>query len=362
METAPGIRKEESIKELTKAVKANSILLLKAVREMDIDNIKTLLKKLRRLERNIYKRVKRDKSIDPATKSMLEKQLAELQAIYHKDKEELKVGHVSSLRVLAGEEEIISEEIIREIEKKEADGTIASDKDVKKRYKHIWDLFEPGDMIGVSMAWSNNKFGRASKVFELVTGSKISHVGIIHVKKAWYGARKVFVIEASDNVVVTPIERFIAFGNGRIAVYRYKKGLTPEQQKIIINSSLSWAKKMVHYDYTLSPGIEELYCSELVDEAYKAAGIKLTNNYISVRDFYDRVKNLCDKGGWKLFGRSFNSAQEAAGKVLGSGGYYLKDSGLDFNKVNQLPKVKSIISPAAIMFNSKTKNVFDNLT
>jgi hypothetical protein len=362
MEKLPNTKKEESIKELTKAVKANSILLLKAVREMDIDHIKTLLKQLRRLERNIYRRLKRDKNIDSVTKSMLKKQLSELQAIYHKDKEELKVGHVSSLRVLAGEEEIISEEMIREIEKTQKTGMIVPPKEIKKKYKHIWDLFEPGDMIAISMAWRNSKFGRASKVFELVTGSKVSHIGIVHVKRTWYGARKVFVIEASDNVVVTPIENFIADGNGRIAVYRYKKGLTPEQQKVIINSSLSWAKKMVSYDKKLSPGIEELYCSELVDEAYKAAGIKLTNNYISVRDFYDRVKNLYDKGGWKLFGRSFNSAQEAAGKVLGSGGYYLKESGLDFNKVNKLPKVKSIISPAAIIFNSKTKKVFNNLT
>jgi hypothetical protein len=359
MKAALNIKKEESIKELTAAVKANSILMLKAVREMDIDNIKTLLKQLRRLERNIYRRLKRDKNIDPVTKSMLMKQLSELQAIYHKDKEELKVGHVSRLRVLAGEEEVISEEIIREIEKKQGSGIVPI-KEIKKKFKRLSDLFESGDIIGISRTWMKNDFGRAAEVFELTTGARISHVGIIEVKRKWYGARNVVVIEAADNVVVTPVEEFISTGNGRIAVYRYKKGLTPEQQKMIINSSLSWAKKSVHYDYDISPGIEELYCSELVDEAYKAAGIKLTNNYLSVRGFYDRVKNVCNKGGWKLFGHSFNSAQEAAGRVLGPNGFYLKR--LDLSKVNQLPTVKSIISPAAIMFNSKTKKVFNNLT
>jgi hypothetical protein len=360
MKSSPNTKKEESIKELTAAVKANSILLLKAVREINIDKIKTLLKQLRRLERNIYRRLKRDKNIDPATRSLLNKQLSELQAIYHKDKEELKVGHVSRLKILAGEEEIISEEIIREIEKTQVNGMLVPFKEIKKKFKQLSNLFEPGDIIGVSKSWLNNEFGRAAEVFELTTGARISHVGIINVKRTWYGARKVVVIEAGDNVVTSPLEMFIGLGNGRIVVYRYKKGLTKEQQNIIINTSLSWAKKSVHYDFDISPGIEELYCSELVDEAYKAAGIKLTNNYLSVQEFYNRVKKVCEKGGWKLFGHSFNSAQEAAGRVLGPNGFYMKR--LDLSKINQLPKVKSIISPAAIMFNKNTKKVFDNLT
>ena len=82
----------------------------------------------------------------------------------------------------------------------------------------------------------------------------------------------------------TPFEFFLSKHGGRIAIYRYKDGLTDAQKIKMSAAANKWVKswyeffvKATQYDYALAPGDEELYCSELVDEAYKAIGIQLTD-------------------------------------------------------------------------------------
>jgi hypothetical protein len=359
-------RKEETIENFTKAVRANSIKLLKAIRTTNVEDIKSLLTEFKRLERKIYRRLRRNKNIDSKEKRHLNKLLAELQAIYHKDKHELKKGHFEKLKILAGEEEVISEEIIKDIQKASKSGMLTPDtlKSLHQNFKQVFELLEPADIIAVSYAGPDNKFGQAAQIFETATGENISHVGIIDVRRSIFGARKLYVIEAAEIVQATPISTFIFKGKGRVAIYRYKNKLTRQQQKIIIKKARSWTKewhhfwrKEVNYDYALAPGDMELYCSELVDEAYKAAGIQLTNKYMSVDKFHKTVAELIAKGTYKLFGVELKSSEEAIDKVVGPKGFYSK---LDINKVDKFRE--SIIPPSTITKNSNTVKVFDNLT
>jgi len=248
-------KKEETIENWTKAVRANSIKLLEEVRKdadkINTKEIKKLIIQLRRLERRIYQKVRRDKNIKSEEKVKLKKLLLELQAIYKKDRQELKASHISSLKVLAGEEEVISEEIIRETEKEIEDsmnkGQITTDltDKVAKNFKEVLESLEDGDIIGVSYAWSPGLFGKAARVFEVATGSRISHVGLINVRKGWLG-KKIYVIEASDEVVATPIKTFLTQSRGRVAIYRYKKGLSEKERQTIVNKAISWGGEW-HY-------------------------------------------------------------------------------------------------------------------
>jgi len=107
----------------------------------------------------------------------------------------------------------------------------------------------------------------------------------------------------------------------------------------------------------LSPGQEELYCSELVDEAYLAAGIKLTNNYYSVAQFEENLKRLLAQGAYQVIhGITFKSPEEAMSCIFGEKGkaHYrpIKD---------EFKFRRNVITPQDITINSKTKKVFDNL-
>jgi len=97
--------------------------------------------------------------------------------------------------------------------------------------KKISKNFQTGDIIGQSFSDSDGPFGLASRVFEKATGGKISHVGLINIKKSPFGT-KVYVIEATDPFVKeTELKEFIENSGNKFAVYRYKNRLTKKQKK-----------------------------------------------------------------------------------------------------------------------------------
>ena len=114
-----GTNKEKVIIDLIKTVRANSISLLNAIKSKNEEQIKQLIEQLRKLERNIYKRVRKNKELSHQEKSKIYVLLAELQAIYKKEVSELKDRHLEKLSIFVGEEEQISEKLDELIKKRD---------------------------------------------------------------------------------------------------------------------------------------------------------------------------------------------------------------------------------------------------
>lgn len=108
----------------------------------------------------------------------------------------------------------------------------------------------------------------SSQSYAIMWASKslYSHVGIVEIS-----GKKKIVIEAISKVSRTPLDKWIQRGRlGRYAVYRYE-GLSLERQ----NSVVLAAKALLGrpYDIYFTSKNNEIYCSELVDIAYKAVGL-----------------------------------------------------------------------------------------
>jgi hypothetical protein len=107
-----------------------------------------------------------------------------------------------------------------------------------------------------------------SKAILWATKSKYSHVGIV-----WRHADKLDVLEAVQPVKVTPMKAWVARGLlGRYTVLRYPQ-LTDAQAKTIVAEARRYLGR--NYDLFFVPGNPEIYCSELVWLAFKAAGIEI---------------------------------------------------------------------------------------
>lgn len=220
---------------------------------------------------------------------------------------------------------------------------------------------ETGDILGQSYSPYKGSFGEASRVFELATKSKFSHVGVVHVSQGWFGSKKINVIHADpEGVMEVPFVEVIGHTDGKFAIYRYKNGLNELQKAAIVAKAREWTKEWYQfwksakkYDFTLSPGDDELYCSELVDEAYRAVGISLSNKYWSVRELHATVYKLFKQGEFEKRGLAFKSAKEATRKVIGEKGFYQPSKEVMFRA--------KIISPGDIICNSNTVVIFDNV-
>lgn len=106
--------------------------------------------------------------------------------------------------------------------------------------------------------------------------SLYSHVGIIEVEGS-----KAYVVEAIAKVSRTPLEAWIARGKaGRYAVYRYDR-LNNSSKKVIVESAKSHLG--TGYDIYFTSHNNEIYCSELVDLAFRKASIRI-GNYEKIRD------------------------------------------------------------------------------
>ena len=102
-----------------------------------------------------------------------------------------------------------------------------------------------------------------SPLIQIATGSRISHCGIIVMKNG-----KPYVLETLKTLVVTPLDKFIARGEGgKYWLKRSKK----ENVKIEYGSYLGKP-----YDLAFKFDNDKFYCSELIYDIYKnQLGIEL---------------------------------------------------------------------------------------
>mgnify|MGYP000914715086 FL=1 len=126
------------------------------------------------------------------------------------------------------------------------------------------ERLQEGDLI------FHNSQSRQSKAIRQVTGSDLTHVGILVRARG-----QLMVAEASGAVQVTPVSDFIARGRGgKYLVKRLQGGLTPHQLKKMREVGLTFLG--LPYDRLFLWDDASIYCSELVWKIYqRGAGIRL---------------------------------------------------------------------------------------
>jgi len=128
------------------------------------------------------------------------------------------------------------------------------------------------DLLDGDIIFHTSKSAQSQAV-QAATGSKYSHMGMIVHRKG-----QTFVLEAAATVSLTPLQTWIARGEGgHYVVKRLKeraKHLTPSaQQKAeqVISGLMGKA-----YDLTFEWSDDRIYCSELVWKIYdKAMGVQI---------------------------------------------------------------------------------------
>ncbi|MDY0008789.1 MAG: YiiX/YebB-like N1pC/P60 family cysteine hydrolase [Bdellovibrionales bacterium] len=168
--------------------------------------------------------------------------------------------------------------------------TGAARQDKNRRRKKIWAavFFVPvlaglGFYIWFSLSWArveklpplqngdvvfNTSTSRQSLAVGLATRSFLTHVGFIRMQGG-----VPHVIEASATTREIPLAAWIDTGiGGRILVMR-PAALTPAQ----FTAAARFGEKHFGkpYDIFFAPGHDRFYCSELVHDAYAAAGVSL---------------------------------------------------------------------------------------
>jgi hypothetical protein len=147
--------------------------------------------------------------------------------------------------------------------------------------------FQSGDLI-----FQTSNSNQAYAIM-WATKSLYSHVGLIEVTPT-----QTYVIEAIAKVSRTPIEKWIARGRlGRYSVFRYAS-MTPAQQKAVVASAKGRLGR--GYDIYFTGNNREFYCSELIDVAYREAGLAVGEmQKVSELDVDNAiVRNLAEKR-WK---------------------------------------------------------------
>jgi len=105
------------------------------------------------------------------------------------------------------------------------------------------------------------------------TGSDWTHTGLVRIVDG-----EPFVLEAVQPVRLTPYDEWVARGvGGRVRVQRHVMAdaiWTPERLAVLDGLQGLWLGR--DYDLRFEPGVERLYCSELVREAYlQGAGVEV---------------------------------------------------------------------------------------
>jgi uncharacterized protein YycO len=129
--------------------------------------------------------------------------------------------------------------------------------------------FQDGDIV------FQTSRSQQSSMIKKITGSKLTHCGIIYEKKG-----KLFVIEAVSPVRTIPLNQWISNGvDGKYKVVRINKVLNESDR----NTMFSYAKKQIgkSYDSKFQWSDSKMYCSELVWKVYNSVGIELceTNKF-----------------------------------------------------------------------------------
>jgi hypothetical protein len=114
-----------------------------------------------------------------------------------------------------------------------------------------------------------------SNAVQLVTKSKYTHMGIVHVE-----GKRVYVLEAVEPVKRTRLRAWIARGeDGRYVVKRLKNAknlLTRDALKKMNQAAQKIINKPTHYDACFEWSNDRLYCSELVWKLFKVGtGLKI---------------------------------------------------------------------------------------
>jgi hypothetical protein len=102
----------------------------------------------------------------------------------------------------------------------------------------------------------------------LASRSPYTHMGIIRLRQG-----KAMVVEAVGPVTETPLRQWIARGTGkRMALMRVKDLAPNAAAKVFARAKREYGKP---YDIYFLPGLDAIYCSELVRLSFEAAGITL---------------------------------------------------------------------------------------
>ena len=160
-----------------------------------------------------------------------------------------------------------------------------------------------------------------SGFIQTITGSPLSHVGVIYVKDD-----RTLVLEAVNPVKITPLENWINRGSDRnYVLMRPHTALTDKELKHMLVYGMKNLGKP--YDIRFQWSDKHMYCSELVYKIYLAAGIELC----PIRRFKD-----------------FNLSSEAAIREI-SRRYEIESLNTD----------EIVVSPADLRNSSKLKVITD---
>ncbi len=114
----------------------------------------------------------------------------------------------------------------------------------------------------------NTSPSRQSLAVGLATRSWLTHVGFVRIDDG-----KIFVIEASATTRQIPFADWVAEGvGGRLKIMRL-----PDMKPAAVDLAAEWSGQHFgkEYDIFFAPGHDRFYCSELVHDAFAAAGVKL---------------------------------------------------------------------------------------
>jgi uncharacterized protein YycO len=117
-------------------------------------------------------------------------------------------------------------------------------------------VFRDGDII------FNQTRGELSERIAAVTGSRLTHCGLIFVEED-----KIYVIEASETVRIVPVEKWVQSGVDKKFALLRDGSLTQQQKEQIVREGKRFLERP--YDFKFQLDDEEIYCSELVYKAYK---------------------------------------------------------------------------------------------
>ena len=126
--------------------------------------------------------------------------------------------------------------------------------------------FKTGDLI------FQTSQSTQSKAIQLATHSKFSHCGIVFIK-----GNTIFVLEAIEPVILTPIDVWIKRGKDNYyVVKRLKKSIKINNDAIQKIEKIGASYLGKHYDLSFDWSDDKIYCSELVWKMYKnGANIEL---------------------------------------------------------------------------------------
>ncbi|MBS1560836.1 MAG: YiiX family permuted papain-like enzyme [Bacteroidetes bacterium] len=153
---------------------------------------------------------------------------------------------------------------------------------------NVRTMVEHGEIKSGDLIFQTSR-SRQSKAIQLATGSEYSHCGIIFKE-----GRSFYVLEAVQPVQRTPLETWIARGQGGTFVI---KRLANEA--LLTSSAIQRLKKVGegfigrNYDATFEWSDERIYCSELLWKVYqRAMGIEIGKlEYLGEFDLtHDAVK------------------------------------------------------------------------